>query len=201
MNQLPLYIPSLDGSPPQRLAPGHLEDCDLKIIHESASVRLKVPSGVQTSAPRSSHGQPPSVGSSGRKRGDSTTEDDRRKAKGNRGRWLSQIKGWVSMSEPSAQAFKQHKKEAYKRAGVALDDPRANAKLHIPTTTLPPSAIRPSGPGPEPEDIVRRKAENKRKLQPAVDATRGMSQGSRSSASQHSSSSSSFAFGDFRDDA
>lgn len=201
MNQLPMSIPSPDGSPPQSLASGYFESCDIKTVREPASVCLKMHSGDHMSTSRSVHSQQPSVGSNGRKRGDSTTGDDRRKGKGNKGRWLSQLKGWVSMSEPSAQAFEQHKKETYKRAGVALDDPRANAKLHIPATSLPPSAIKPSGPGPEPEEIARRRAENKRKLQPGVDATRGMSQGSRSSASQHSSSSSSFAFSNLRDDA
>lgn len=200
MNQLPMSVSSTAGSPAQSLAPRNFGDYDMKSVQESASICLEIHTGDQMSSPRSPHSQQPSVSSSGRKRGDSTTEDDRRKGKGNKVRWLSQLKGWVSMSEPSAQAFKQHKKETYKRAGVALDDPRANAKLHISATTLPPSAIRPSGPGPEPEEIARRKAENKRQLQHTGEA-RGMSQGSRSSASQHSSSSSSFAFGDLRDDA
>ncbi|KAK8019670.1 hypothetical protein PG990_004808 [Apiospora arundinis] len=127
--------------------------------------------------------------SGGRKRGNSTSEVDKRKGKEGKGRWLSQLKEWVSASEPSTQAFKQHKKDTYKRAGIALDDPRAGAKLHIPTTTLPSDAIKPYGRGPEPEEMARRNTENKKRLRKSF-STAGTSQGSRSSTSQHSSMSS-----------
>ncbi|KAK8089485.1 hypothetical protein PG997_004446 [Apiospora hydei] len=46
----------------------------------------------------------------GRKRGNSTSEVDKRKGKEGKGRWLSQLKEWVSVSEPSTQALKQHKR-------------------------------------------------------------------------------------------
>ena len=133
-------------------------------------------------------GRHPSVG--GRKRGNSTSEVDKRKGKEGKGRWLSQLKEWVSVSEPSTQALKQHKRDTYKRAGIAMDDPRAGAKLHIPTTTLPSNAIKPSGCGPEPEEIAKRNIENKRRLRQSFSTTGGTSQGSRSSTSQHSSMSS-----------
>ncbi|KAK7951846.1 uncharacterized protein PG986_007574 [Apiospora aurea] len=125
-----------------------------------------------------------------RKRGNSTSEVDKRKAKEGKGRWLSQLKEWVSVSEPSTQALKQHKKDTYKQAGIALDDPQAGAKLHIPTTTLPPNAIKPSGRGPEPEEVAKRYTENKMRLRQSFSTTGGTSQGSRSSTSQHSSMSS-----------
>ncbi|KAK8126239.1 uncharacterized protein PG998_001998 [Apiospora kogelbergensis] len=128
--------------------------------------------------------------SGGRKRGNSTSEVDKRKGKEGKGRWLSQLKEWVSVSEPSTQALKQHKKDTYKRAGIALDDPRAGAKLHIPTTTLPSDAIKPYGRGPEPEEIAKRRTENKKRLRQSFSTTGGTSQGSRSSTSQHSSMSS-----------
>lgn len=45
------------------------------------------------------------------------------------GRWLTRLKSWITMSEPSVQAFKQHRRDTYKNVGVALNDPRASAKL------------------------------------------------------------------------
>ncbi|KAI8954707.1 hypothetical protein F4801DRAFT_575108 [Xylaria longipes] len=75
------------------------------------------------------------------------------KAKEGKSRWLSQLKEWVSVSEPSTQAFKNYKKDTYKKAGIALDDPLANAKLHLPVASMPRDAIKPGGRGPEPEEI------------------------------------------------
>ncbi|KAK8049153.1 hypothetical protein PG994_010883 [Apiospora phragmitis] len=126
----------------------------------------------------------------GRSRGNSTSEVDKRKGKEGKGRWLTQLKEWVSVSEPSTQAFKQHRKGTYQRAGIALDDPRAGAKLHIPTTTLPSNAIKPSGRGPEPEEVAKRNTDNKKRIRQSFSTTGGTSQGSRSSTSQHSSMSS-----------
>ncbi|KAI1863830.1 uncharacterized protein JN550_009328 [Neoarthrinium moseri] len=127
-----------------------------------------------------------SSSSSGISRGNSTAEAEDRKTKG---RWLSQIKDWVSTSEPSKQALKNYKKDAYKRAGISPNDPRAGAKLHIPAATLPAEAIKPSGPGPDPEQIALRKAEQKKKMRQSFQTMGGSrtSQGSRTSASQFSS--------------
>ncbi|KAJ0121380.1 hypothetical protein J7T55_008544 [Diaporthe amygdali] len=69
-------------------------------------------------------------------------------------RWLSELRSWVAVSEPSGQAFEQHKKEMYKSKGVSLKDPQASAKLHVPATTIPKEAIRPAGPGPDPEELA-----------------------------------------------
>ncbi|KAH9902246.1 hypothetical protein F4778DRAFT_791192 [Xylariomycetidae sp. FL2044] len=132
-----------------------------------------------------------------RGRTSSTTESVKGKGKEGKGRWLAQLKDWVSAAEPSSQALKHYKKDMYKRNGIALDDPRANAKLHLPVGTLPPEAIKPSGPGLEPEEIMLKKTEQPRKLRQSYSGTPGTPQGSRSS---HYSSSSSVAHGGMRDD-
>ncbi|KAK6071062.1 hypothetical protein SCUP515_08085 [Seiridium cupressi] len=134
----------------------------------------------------------------GRRSNDITTSSEVHKGKDGKGRWFSQIKEWISTSEPSNQALKNYKKDAFRRAGITPDDPRASAKLHIPTTTLPPEAIKPSGSGPDPEEVALKKAEQKRKLRQSFQTTASSSLGSRTSASQHSSLSS-LALKDLRD--
>ncbi|KAI0125926.1 hypothetical protein BJ170DRAFT_685171 [Xylariales sp. AK1849] len=131
-----------------------------------------------------------SSSSSGRNRSDSAAGPEKRKEKDGKGRWLSHIKDWVFISEPGKQALKTYKKDAYKRAGVSPKDPLANAKLRISAATLPPEAIKPSGPGPEPEEIARRKAEHKKKTRQSYQTMGGTSTGSRTTASQLSSMSS-----------
>ncbi|KLU84188.1 hypothetical protein MAPG_03233 [Magnaporthiopsis poae ATCC 64411] len=113
------------------------------------------------------------------------------KAGGRAGRLrvLSQLKSWITVSEPSAQAFKQHQKESYNRAGVSRDDPTARTKLRAPTGSIPQDAIKPSGKGPDPEDVVRIKAAQTRALRQACSA---VSTGSRASQTYSSRSSSSF---------
>lgn len=65
-------------------------------------------------------------------------------------KWLSQVKNWLSVSEPSAQAMKMQKQETYKKHGVDLKDPAAAAKMHLPLGTLPRDATTStSGPTPE----------------------------------------------------
>ncbi|ETS86745.1 hypothetical protein PFICI_00573 [Pestalotiopsis fici W106-1] len=113
-----------------------------------------------------------------------------RKGKESRGGWMSHIREWLSTSEPSTQALKNYKKEAFKRAGTSPDDPRATAKLHIPTATLPPEAIKPSGRGLDPEDVLRKETERKKRLRQSFQTIASSSGGSRSSASRHSSLSS-----------
>ncbi|KAI1333447.1 hypothetical protein F5Y16DRAFT_415128 [Xylariaceae sp. FL0255] len=103
--------------------------------------------------------------------------------------WFTQLKKWMSVSEPSTQALKNYKHQTYKKAGVALDDPQANAKLHLPVGTLPPEAVRPGGRGPDPEEIALHRAAQRRKARESLCLT-STSQGSRSSASHYSSSSS-----------
>ncbi|OTB08863.1 hypothetical protein M426DRAFT_7581 [Hypoxylon sp. CI-4A] len=123
------------------------------------------------------------------KRNKSTTELPTRKVKDGKHRWLSQLKGWVSVSEPSAQALKQHKKETYKKAHVALDDPQANAKLHAPIGAIPVDAIKPGGRGPSPEEIAMKQSEQRKRLRHSDTRIGGLSQGSGSGSSRYSTSS------------
>ena len=61
---------------------------------------------------------------------------DKAKKKSGMARWLSQFKSWVAVSEPSGQAFEQHRKDMFKSNGVAPHDPQASAKMQyvIPMT-------------------------------------------------------------------
>ncbi|KAI0889983.1 uncharacterized protein GGS22DRAFT_6864 [Annulohypoxylon maeteangense] len=127
---------------------------------------------------------------SSRKRTETATESVKHKRADGKHRWLSQLKGWVSVSEPSTQALKQYKKETYEKAHIALDDPQANAKLHLPIGTLPQDAIKPAGRGPDPEDIAMRQTEQRKKMRLSDNRMGSTSQGSRSSISRYSSSSS-----------
>ncbi|KAH8676315.1 hypothetical protein BX600DRAFT_454766 [Xylariales sp. PMI_506] len=143
----------------------------------------------RTGASRSSYPGHSSV-THGRSRSDSHTEVDKRKGKDSKPRWLAQIRDWVSLSEPSTQALKNYKLDTYKRAGVALDDPCANAKLHIPVARLPAEAIKPYGSGPDPEDMVRRRLDDKKPHRDSVLMLGNASRDSRTSGSQDSSRSS-----------
>ncbi|KAI1281026.1 hypothetical protein F5Y07DRAFT_412914 [Xylaria sp. FL0933] len=124
-----------------------------------------------------------------RQYGSRASESQKRKGKEGKSRWFSQLKEWVSVSEPSTQALKNYKKDTYNKAGIALDDPLANAKLHLPVASLPPDAIKPGGRGPEPEEIILQKAMQRRQARGLLPLM-GTSQGSRSSASHRSSPSS-----------
>ncbi|KAI0817480.1 hypothetical protein GGR55DRAFT_685112 [Xylaria sp. FL0064] len=124
-----------------------------------------------------------------RQYGSRASESQKRKGKEGKIRWFSQLKEWVSVSEPSTQALKNYKKDTYNKAGIALDDPLANAKLHLPVAPLPPDAIKPGGRGPEPEEIIFQKAMQRRQARGLLPLM-GTSQGSRSSASHRSSPSS-----------
>ncbi|KAH7035291.1 uncharacterized protein B0I36DRAFT_318048 [Microdochium trichocladiopsis] len=109
--------------------------------------------------------------------------------------WLSQIKEWTSVAEPSSQAIKQHKVETFGKAGIAPNDPRARAKLNLPTATLPPEAIKPAGRPLKPDEIMRRQAGERKKQEReerwSMSSSAGrLSHASRSSMSGHSSSSS-----------
>ncbi|CAH0059740.1 unnamed protein product [Clonostachys solani] len=76
--------------------------------------------------------------------------------------WLSQIKDWLSVSEPSAQAMKEQKDKTYKKFGVDAKDPRAAAKLHLPIGKIPSGATT-STAGPAPEKALLRTMKEKRK--------------------------------------
>ncbi|POS76431.1 hypothetical protein DHEL01_v205165 [Diaporthe helianthi] len=79
---------------------------------------------------------------------------DKAKKKSGIARWLSQFKSWVGLSEPSGRAFEQHRKDMFKNNGVTRRDPDASMKLHVSPTTIPKQAIKPSGLGPDPEDLA-----------------------------------------------
>lgn len=59
---------------------------------------------------------------------------DKAKKKGGITRWLSQFKSWVAVSEPSGQAFEQHRKDMFKSNGVTRHDPEASMKLQYVTS-------------------------------------------------------------------
>ncbi|KAK5628105.1 hypothetical protein RRF57_003820 [Xylaria bambusicola] len=107
----------------------------------------------------------------------------KRRGKTGRNQWFSQLKEWISVSEPSTQALIKYKKETYNKAGISLNDPLANAKLHLPVASLPPEAIKPGGRGLEPEEVVIQKAIQRKK------AHGGSSQGSHSITTYYSSTS------------
>ncbi|KAI0851402.1 hypothetical protein F5Y00DRAFT_8562 [Daldinia vernicosa] len=128
-----------------------------------------------------------------RKSNDPPAELAKQKKNGKR-RWMSQLKSWVTVSEPSAQALKQYKKETYDKAHLSLDDPKASAKLHLPTGTLPPNAIKPAGSGSDPEEMFLKRAEQRKRMRRSGTGSYGTHQGSKSSSSRYSASSS-IAFG------
>lgn len=114
------------------------------------------------------------------------------KGKGCKGQWLSRVKGWVSTSEPSTQALRQHKKLVYEKAGVSRNDPQASAKLQcvqveayylsnsspwsrlrtLNILTLPldlsvsantiPDEAIRPAAGPDPDEVARKRAEERR---------------------------------------
>ncbi|KAI0859593.1 hypothetical protein F4860DRAFT_525989 [Xylaria cubensis] len=118
-----------------------------------------------------------------------TSELRKGKEKERKSRWFSHLKDWISISEPSTEALKNYKKDTFKKAGIAPNDPLANAKLHLPVASIPRDAIKPGGRGPEPEEIALQKAKHRKEASGLL-AVAGTSRGSRSSSGLYSSSSS-----------
>ncbi|KAJ2907030.1 hypothetical protein MKZ38_008598 [Zalerion maritima] len=118
------------------------------------------------------------------------------KAKGmeRKTKWLSGLKGWITTSEPSTQALKQHRQDTFKKAGVALSDPQAHARLHAPIGTIPGDAIKPAGPGPDPEKVAWKRAQGKKKGDSYGGLWAGGSVSQSSSTSNRSGSASSLKF-------
>ncbi len=81
------------------------------------------------------------------------------RAEASKGGFFSRVKDWVFTSEPSTHALKQRRKEAFQKAGLLLDDPKAAAKLHAPLGEIPESAIKPAGRGPFLEKQARKAGE------------------------------------------
>ncbi|RKU42753.1 hypothetical protein DL546_006123 [Coniochaeta pulveracea] len=112
----------------------------------------------------------------------------RRKEKDGKGGWLHKMTDWLTVTEPSAQALKQHRKEVFRRAGISPEDPEACSKLHVPIGEIPSHAVKPSGPGPEPEEVLKRELEEKRSTRSSRETSRSGSRISHSSSyrSKHS---------------
>lgn len=60
-------------------------------------------------------------------------------------RWLSQLKGWVSVSDPSTQCLKQYE-DTY-TINAKPDHSQANDKLRLPAGVSPRDAVLLPGPG------------------------------------------------------
>ncbi|KAK2004676.1 hypothetical protein LX36DRAFT_355830 [Colletotrichum falcatum] len=89
--------------------------------------------------------------------------EDKLKARDGKSRWVSQLKDWFSVGEPSSQDWKKLKKKEFRKHGIAMNDPEANAKLHAPIGDIPEEAIKPSS-GPDPEVIAKKRARNRKQL-------------------------------------
>jgi hypothetical protein len=79
------------------------------------------------------------------------------KSSNSKPRWLKNVKDWLSVSEPSAQALKHQRVSTYQRHGVALDDPDAAAKMHLPIGRVP-DGVTTSSAGPDPEKTLQDRA-------------------------------------------
>ncbi|KAF4465299.1 hypothetical protein FALBO_7855 [Fusarium albosuccineum] len=119
----------------------------------------------------------PSISGDDRRRGSLPTSE-RMKTKSGKPRWFTQVKDWLSVSEPSAQAMKEHKKNTYKRHGIDMKDPRAAAKMHLPIGRIPDTAIT-STRGPDPEKALKH-AQHRQQMRQSYS---GLSQGSHSMSS------------------
>jgi len=115
------------------------------------------------------------MASPGREKGESASGKSRLLNK------VTKMASWFATSEPSAQALKQHKKDAFTKAGIPLDDPNGEAtvKLHAPVGEIPPDAIKPTS-SLSPEEVAKNKAAERlrRKIE-----SHGSGAGSRTSQS------------------
>ncbi|KYK55425.1 hypothetical protein DCS_07388 [Drechmeria coniospora] len=101
-------------------------------------------------------------------------------------RWFSQMKSWLSVSEPSAQAMKDQRKSAYRKYGIDLHDPNAAAKMHLPIGKVP-EGVTTSTKGPRPEKVFQERAKRAgtvgRQAYLAHDGSQSVSSGLSSNAS------------------
>jgi hypothetical protein len=89
-------------------------------------------------------------------------------------RWLSHVKDWLAVSEPSAQAMKEQKRTMYKKHGVDPNDPQAAAKLHFPMGQVPEGATT-STRGPRPEKAYKKRVEREKELSRRPEAGKSVS--------------------------
>jgi hypothetical protein len=123
----------------------------------------------------------PSVSSGDQLRPTSSYEGDQKTPKGGKSRWISHVKDWFSTSEPSAQGWKEYKKDQFRKYEVDPKDPHANAKLHAPIGKVPKDAIRPSS-GLNPEK-ARQKTKFRRSYGGATGSDKPLSSASESTTS------------------
>ncbi|KAK0383338.1 hypothetical protein NLU13_9251 [Sarocladium strictum] len=88
-------------------------------------------------------------------------DESSKNTKGKKPRWMNQVKDWLSTAEPSAQAMKEQRRSTFKKHGIAPDDPRAAAKLHVSMERVPAGATT-STSGPTPEKALKQRAANHR---------------------------------------
>ncbi|KAG9255128.1 uncharacterized protein F5Z01DRAFT_75193 [Emericellopsis atlantica] len=93
----------------------------------------------------------------------------------NKLKWISQVKDWLSVSEPSSQAFKQQKLK-----NATSKDPQAASRVRIPLGQIPPGATT-SVAGPSPEAALKRQLREKRARGPSMSARTTTSISSRES--------------------
>ncbi|KAK4659835.1 hypothetical protein QC762_113295 [Podospora pseudocomata] len=135
------YPPAMSGANPEATDPQHRS----KSRKSSKSTSVKSSSKKQ---------QPPSP-----------IKDRSRSEGGGGGKLLgkvSKLTGWLSTSEPSTQALLSHQKEAFRKAGIPLTDSEAHSKLRAPIGEIPSDAIT-STTGPDPEELLRRRKEERRR--------------------------------------
>ncbi|GJN73018.1 hypothetical protein PLIIFM63780_007081 [Purpureocillium lilacinum] len=99
-------------------------------------------------------------------------------------RWFKQVKDWVSVTEPSAQAMKNQKRTAYKKHGIERNDPQAAEKMHLPIGKVP-DGVTTSTRGPRPEKALKQRAKEnaERQLYTGRSGSQSVSSGMSSNAS------------------
>ncbi|KAF6842488.1 hypothetical protein CMUS01_03073 [Colletotrichum musicola] len=171
-----------DNHPGTRLEASffNMNNRSLRRVASELSLRMSPPKRMFSHQSQASDYSPSTASTSG-----SPTKPGRQsnsKSKKGKAGWLHQVKDWFSTGEPSAQDWKQLKKNEFQKHGVAIGDPEASAKLHAPIGAIPEEAIKPSS-GPDPEVLAKKRAVNRKQLR------RGGSSYARTSASLSSESS------------
>ncbi|TQV95709.1 hypothetical protein V2A60_000892 [Cordyceps javanica] len=127
-----------------------------------ASQSMAPPSGSGSMAPRhrSSRSTSSSSDCEGLRAGTERRSSGSDSCGGDKKTWLGSVKTWLSVSEPSAQAMRTQKREAFRKHGVNPKDPAAAAKMHLPLGTLPPGTTT-STSGPTPEKRLARELQDR----------------------------------------
>ncbi|KAK0633429.1 hypothetical protein B0T14DRAFT_68402 [Immersiella caudata] len=144
-------------------------------MNTSSSNRTRAPS--TTTTPQSGSFSPLGGHSGAQMSGARGTGESAKKTLLNK---VTKVTSWLAMSEPSAQALKQHKKDSFAKAGIPFDDPNgeASTKLHAPIGEIPADAIKPTS-SLSPEEVAKKKAAER--LRRKMEAHGGRSRTSQSS--------------------